>query len=265
MGETSVPITAGSGTNVDAFLPAGGNYRQAVVFADPTTSANIVPVQTTDPNSNSLGAVVRDVNTSAIAGFLAGTLGIYLQSTAGTLGVALKAGTIAVSLDPGHTLGSVLLKDGSGTNLTTTSSNLDINLKSVNGTTPTTPTAGIMVINDSHTMSVFTTSGSATGITVSGNTIISPSASYNFKIFALALTTTAQTQIVAKFTNGNGGSPTELWRYALQAPAQGVAGANLSVPAPSFLFATGTNNTLSLVLDSGSLVHYSVSYIKESA
>lgn len=120
-------------------------------------------------------------------------------------------------------------------------------------------------INALHTASIFTVSGSASGVSVSGNTIISPSASYSFKIFAINITTTAQDHIVAKFTNGAGTSPTEYWRYALQAPSQGIAGANLAVSVPSYIFATGTSTTLSLVLDTASLVHYSIAYIKESA
>ena len=87
----------------------------------------------------------------------------------------------------------------------------------------------------------------------------------NFKIYAFALSSTAQSNISVQFTNGAGTSPTEFWRYALQAPSQGVMGANLAVSPPGYIFATGTNVTLALVIDSASLVHYSVSYIKESA
>ena len=34
---------------------------------------------------------------------------------------------------------------------------------------------------------------------------------------------------------------------------------------PAFIFATGVSTTLAIKNDSGSLIHYSVSYIKESA
>ena len=116
-----------------------------------------------------------------------------------------------------------------------------------------------------QTSSIFNASGSCSSAALGGNTIISPSANYSFKIFALQLTTTAQTGIYARFTNGASSTPTEYWRYALQAPTQGIAGANLAINPPGYLFATGTSTTLALLLDSGSLVHYSVSYIKETA
>ena len=66
---------------------------------------------------------------------------------------------------------------------------------------------------------------------------------------------------IAKFTDGAGN---EKWRYALQAQSAGIAGANLAVTPPAYLFATGVGNTLCLITDSGSLIHYSISYFKES-
>ena len=114
-------------------------------------------------------------------------------------------------------------------------------------------------------MSIFTTSSSYGGNALAGVTIIAPSANYNFKIFAFSLSTTAQSNIFGRFTSGASSSPTEFWRVALQAPSAGISGANLAVTPPGYLWATGTSTTLSLVLDSASLVHYSVSYIKESS
>lgn len=122
------------------------------------------------------------------------------------------------------------------------------------------------MVDVGHTASIFTTSGSASGVSTSGNTIISPSASYNFKIFAFSVQTTAQVSLTCKFTNGSGSSPTEFFRPLITASGvTGAQGANLALTPPGYLFATGTNTTLSLVLDSASLVHYSISYIKESA
>ena len=100
---------------------------------------------------------------------------------------------------------------------------------------------------------------------MSGVTIVSPEASRNIKVYAFSLTTTAQVHNQVRFTDGNGASPTTLWQVALQAPSQGIAGANLAVMPPGFLFAAGIGNTLALVKDTASLVHYSVSYFLESA
>ena len=114
-------------------------------------------------------------------------------------------------------------------------------------------------------MSIFSVSGSSSAISVSGATIVSPSANASFKVFAINITTTAQTNILLKLTNGAGTSPTEYWRYNLWAPTQGISGANIAVTPPGHFFATGASTTLSLVLDSASLVHYSFSYIKEAS
>lgn len=128
-----------------------------------------------------------------------------------------------------------------------------------------TPNAGIPVINASNTMSIFTVSGSSVAVSTSGLTLVAPSASYNFKVFAYSITTTGIVGKTVRFTNGSGASPTEFWRLGLQAPTTSSTGANFAVQPPGFLFATGTSTTLSLLLDTASLVHYSVSYIKESA
>ena len=107
--------------------------------------------------------------------------------------------------------------------------------------------------------------GSTSGVSVSGVTIVSPEASRNIKVYAFSLITTAQVGSQIRFTNGAGTGPVVLWQVALQAPAQGIAGANLAVSPPGYLFATGVGSTLALVKDTGSLLHYSVSYFKESA
>lgn len=126
--------------------------------------------------------------------------------------------------------------------------------------------AGFIFANAGHTASIFTVSGSTSGVSPSGVTLISPSANYSFKVFAFSLQTTGIVSTVARFTNG-GGSATEYWRGLVTSNQSSSApvGANLAVPPPAFLFATGTSTTLALHLDNASLVHYSVSYLKETA
>lgn len=169
------------------------------------------------------------------------SISVHLLSTGGTIFVALKPGTIAVSFDPGTTLGKV-----------------------DQGVASTTQP---WLINSQGTASIFTASGSASGVSVSGNTIISPSAAASFKIYAFSIQTTGQVSLTTKFTNGSGGSPTEFFRPLITASGvTGAQGANLSTGGPGNpLFVTGTSTTLALVLDSATLVHYSVSYTKESA
>lgn len=47
MADSSVPITAGSGTNIDTQVPTGGDHRQVVVLGDPTTIGGVAPVDGT--------------------------------------------------------------------------------------------------------------------------------------------------------------------------------------------------------------------------
>lgn len=134
------------------------------------------------------------------------------------------------------------------------------------GNVAVTPNAGIPAVNVYSTTSIFTVSGSTSGGTTSGVTLVAPSANYNFKVFAYSLQTTGIVSEAWRFTNG-AASETELWRPLITAAntTSAPVGANLAVQPPGFIFATGTNTTLALKSSTGSLVHYSVSYIKESA
>ncbi len=229
------------------------------------------------------------------------SIAAHILSTGGTLNVQLKPGTIAVQLDPGHLLGNIgtvasitasiaahiLSTNGTmavdigktaGTITVRTdpgyelgsirgiNSSISAHILSTGGSLNVKLDPSYNVVNQSSTITIpIVASGSASGISVSGNTIFSPVTSRVLKVYAIALTTTAQVGITAKFTNGAGTGPTEYWRYALQAPSQGIAGANLSVTPPAYLFAIASGATLAMVLDSASLVHYSVSAFRESA
>lgn len=125
----------------------------------------------------------------------------------------------------------------------------------------------IMISDPAGTAIVYRTAqGTASSAGGAGlNTVVSAEASRNIKVYAYTLTTTAQVGIVPRFSDGSSASGTTFWRIgAMQAPSQGIAGANLAVTPPAYLFATGAGVTLALYLDSASLVHYSVAYFKES-
>lgn len=47
MADSQVPITAGSGTNIDTQIPTGGDHRQVVVLGDPNTISGVAPVDAT--------------------------------------------------------------------------------------------------------------------------------------------------------------------------------------------------------------------------
>lgn len=232
MADSAVPITQGSGTNIDTRTEStNGNHRQVVVFGDPALNNNVAAVATQD-----VGAT--DQTTPAVLMRLAGSASVQLVG---------QATTLAVSLDPGHELGSI---------------------KSINSTVSVafSPAKPIILADMQGTASIFTVSGSTSGVSVSGVTLIAPSASYNFKIFAYSIQTTGVVSMTPRFTNGAGSTPTDFWRPLITAASSTSApiGANLAVNPPGYLFATGVNTTLALLND-GSLVHYSVSYIKESA
>lgn len=142
-----------------------------------------------------------------------------------------------------------------------------VNVSKFNGGAAVTPNTGIPAVNVYATTSIFTVSGSTSGVSVSGVNLVAPSANYNFKVFAYSVQTTALVSLNVRFVNGSGASQTEFWR-PLVTPASSSSlpvGAVMAVQPPGYIFATGTNVSLNILLDSASLVHYSVSYIKESA
>lgn len=429
MVDTSVPVTSGSGNNIDGFSLTNANIRQAVVIGDSSIVNNVAPIQSTDPTSATQGLVVRDVNTSAIVAKLtsgvavtqSGTFAVYfdqsnpnVKANAGTGTFAVYGGVISGGTDPagegpikiggvnrttlpifadgqrgdlqistrgalkttlfandstspvltradnadatapsatannlaiqsrntvyngptgnwdrmysgsglaanalrvvnatdvassmnivgvgtantlsvfiadtGHTLGKVDAGTGTFTvkldpsskiagsdsslsvYLSATAGTIGVRVGQVDGTVAVyfSQSRPTVLADEQTTASIFTASGSASGVSVSGNTIISPSAAASFKIYAFSVQTTGLVSLVAKFTNGSGGSPVEYWRPLVTSnqTSSTPIGANLATRPAAPLFVTGTSTTLSLVLDTASLVHYSVSYTKESA
>lgn len=47
MADTNLPVTPGSGTNVDGQTIDNGNFRQTIVIGDPTTTTKVAPVDST--------------------------------------------------------------------------------------------------------------------------------------------------------------------------------------------------------------------------
>lgn len=281
------------------------NHRQVVVLGDPSINANVAAVVNEDPGSSSTahGIVVRLAGSATVVGTLTGitnSVAVHVLSTGGTLQIKTDpssvlagitssisiriqetAGTLVVKTDPSsilsgitssinvriaETAGTLRMKTDEGSVLSGITSSVAVHLVSTGGTLVVKIDPGYNVVNASSTIIIpRSLSGAAAGVSVSGNALKAPIASRLIKVYAFSLVTTAQVHLAPRFTNGSGDTPTELWRVALQAPTQGIAGANLAVTPPGYLFATGSNETLSLVLDSASLVHYSVAYFLESA
>lgn len=115
--------------------------------------------------------------------------------------------------------------------------------------------------NVAHGKTIKTVSGSLTADT----DVIAAVTSKRIKVIAYSLITTGVNATTAIFKS-NGTAGTELWRVALQAPAaSSMFGANLAVPAPSFLFATVVGEKLTLDVSSADTIHYSIAYFDDDA
>lgn len=227
--------------------------RQVVVLGDASLNANVAAVASQDvPTASSdkttPGLVMRGVGSFTIVGLDGVTARPLRMNSDGAVKIYdLTAGTVTI---------------GSGSTGT-----LGIHLGSTGGTLIIKPDpAGTFFTNAANTANIFTVAGSTSGVSPSGVTLVSPSANASFKVFAFSLQTTGIVSVVARFTNG-GGSATEFWRGLVTAnqTSSTPIGANLAIQPPGYLFATGVSVTLALHLDTSTLVHYSVSYFKESA
>lgn len=236
------------------------------------------------------GTIRTKLDPESVISGIQSTVAIYVHSTSGTLRVAfgneptviasVKDGTTTRSLR-GNSDGAIKIYDIAQGTVTVsgitnsinayiggTAGTLGVRVGQVDGTVAVyfSPAKPVVLADAQHTSSIFTVSGSTSGGTTSGVTLVAPSASYNYKVFAYSLQTTGIVSSAWRFTNG-AGSETEFWRPLVTAveTTSTPKGAVFGVQPPGFIFATGTNTTLALKSDSGSLVHYSVSYIKESA
>lgn len=281
MADSKITIFNADGGSADIDIrTVGSEARQIIGLGDPTTNANIAEVRNDDPGSSSTlqGLVVRLAGSATVVGLQGTTARPFLMNTDGaikvydivtgtiaTVSTVTAVTTVAAVTNITNSIAVHVLSTGGTIQVQNlTSGTVAISAKDGTFAVYFSPSRPIVLADSQHTAGIFTVSGAASGNFPSGITLVSPSANYSFKVFAFALTTTAQSNVLVRFTNG-GGSPTEYWRYGLQAPSAGIAGANLSVSPPSYLFSTGTSTTLAILRDVDSLVHYSVSFIKESA
>lgn len=233
-----------------------GDGRQVVILGDPLLNANVAAVASQDvPTASSdkttPGIVMRGAGSFTVVGLDGTTARPFRMNSDGAIKVYEVAnGTMTIN--------------GTVTGIT---NSIAVHVLSTGGTLIVKPDpAGTFFTNNASTVNIFTVSGSTSGVSLSGVQLVAPSANASFKVFAFSLQTTGIVSVVARFTNG-GGSATEFWRALVTSnqTSSTPIGANLAVQPPGYLFATGTSTTLALHLDTATLVHYSVSYIKESA
>ena len=234
------------------------------VFFDRANPSVNVGTPTVASITNTVGVYFDRANPSVSIGGASSSVGVYFDRGNPTVTANAGTGTLTVKFDPGYTLGNVLITNtptvtanaGTGTfNVAFSASNPAVNIGS-----------GPFVVNAQNTVGIGFASGQVTAQGGAGlNTIVAPEANRNIKVFAYSLTTTGIVSNNVRFTTGASAGATELHRIALQAPTTVMAGANMSVPPPAYLFATGIGNTLALYLAEASIVHYAVSYLKETA
>lgn len=94
------------------------------------------------------------------------------------------------------------------------------------------------------------------------NTVLAAQAGKRIRVYAYSLSTLSNTAVVAKFTDGAGG--TQLRQQSLQAPASGSDDASEAVQPPAALFSTSENTALVMNLSAAQTVNVNVSYYLES-
>lgn len=115
--------------------------------------------------------------------------------------------------------------------------------------------------NVGHGKTIKTVSGSLTADT----DVIAAVASKRIKVIAYSFITTNNTGATL-LLKSNGTAGAEQWRVFVKGPdASTPFGANLAVPAPSFLFATIAGEKLTVDTDTAATIHYSVSYFDDDA
>jgi hypothetical protein len=101
-----------------------------------------------------------------------------------------------------------------------------------------------------------------TGTVTADTDIVAAVASKRIKVIAYSLITGATTANTITFQSN---ATTALWTVPLQAITGTVAGANLAIPAPSFLFATAAGEKLTLDVSAAQSITYSVTYFDDDA
>lgn len=284
----NIAVTEGNGKTV-ATDDVGGIQYQLIKpafgvdgAATLVSSSNPLPI-TVGSTGTSIGVYFDgsnpsvNIGTPTIAG-ITGSVGVYFSGSNPTVtevNSAAMAASLSVLDDWDETdrakvnpiVGQAGVAAGSGVTGATT-------IRTVHVTDVATSinivAQGLAALNIGSTASIFTASGSSAAAQTGGITVIAPSANYNFKIFAYSIQTTGVLASALTFANGNSASQTEFWRPLVAMGGSGSQsttpiGANLAVTPPGYLFATGTNTTLVIAGNNGATIHYSVSYIKESA
>lgn len=113
MADSSVPITAGSGTNIDAQLPSGGDYQQTITIGDGANAGRVSAVEALG-SKNAL-----DVNLAGSAGGVANTGPTTMAAAASVQAAVANSGSGTIVMFGGSYTAMLVVFEGSadgGTN-----------------------------------------------------------------------------------------------------------------------------------------------------
>lgn len=221
------------------------------------------------------GALVISGNIQVAASGTLVTVDNIVRDAAGNLCVNMTVGTVSLA-----TTGTTITNAaGNPANVALTSTVVSVTLPPALSTTASTinnaagnpvnvtvvsTTAGTVTNSVSTIPIVGRTLTGSTGSLTATNGTISLTPTNRAKVYAISLTTTSASQVIAIIHSGSVANGLELWRATLMAPAGANSGLNLSVAPPNFLFASRSGTAVSLSLSSAVLVHYSISYFDEA-
>ena len=173
MANSSVPITAGSGTEIDTrTTTTDTNHRQVIVIGDPATDAGVAPVDATSGLKVNLGAdndvtvtsgAITETNSTAILADTA-SMDTNLTTLAGAVtGTEMQVDVVTSALPSGAATSAAQLPDGHNVTIDNSTGAAAVNIQdggntiTVDGTVTANPASG--------TIDTVTTVGTLTTIT----------------------------------------------------------------------------------------------------
>lgn len=187
----------------------------------------------------------------------------------GTSDVAVKAASTAPAATDPSLVVAISPNSVNANGQATMANSAPVVIASNQSAIPITDNSGSITVDNAGTFATQATIShgktikSVSGTLTADTDVIAAVTSKRIKVIAYSVITTGTSANAAIFkSNGTGG--TELWRLFLQAPAaSSVFGANLSIAAPSFLFATAAGEKLTLDVGNTDALHYSITYFDD--
>lgn len=291
VGTISVTDTAATITNAVG-NPANVSLTETRITAHIAPSASVVTVHLSPSASLATVALsptkvtveatqLVDIKTAVeivddmIAGNVARVMGVGTAGTPSGGVLSIQGVASMTALDVTLTATKVTV-ESAGLNVTLTSTKVTVDntatvaLSSTVVTSHLSPTTtkvtidnNLTLANTGVTISVGRTLTGATGtVSATWTSIFTPT--NRAKVYALSFTTTSSSEVTVLVCDGAFANAKEFWRVTLRGPSTGMAGANLAVSPPAFLFATRSASAVTVSLSTALLVHYSLAFFDEA-